>query len=54
MRFEIKTVNNGPFRMYQVIDNTQNPPMVIATTSDADEAKQLQEVQQWDWENRDN
>lgn len=43
-RFELKAVNQGPFKMYQIIDNKYNPPRVLMTTSDSDEAhKYIQE-----------
>jgi hypothetical protein len=57
MRLQLKTVNSGPFKMYQVLDNCKKPARVLMTTSDEDEAKDFinREVEDMQWRaaNRD-
>jgi hypothetical protein len=57
MRYSIKTVNFGPFKQYQVLDNCKKPARVLLTTEDADDAKDFitreVEANQWNAANRD-
>lgn len=44
-RYELRSINSGPFKMWEVLDNKYNPPRKLLTTSDEGEAhKYIQSV----------
>lgn len=57
MRYQIESFNQGPFKMYQVLDTKYNPAKCLKTFKDKDDANNYiqQEIENNNWNaaNRD-